>query len=390
MTPCPRRIAILGGGLAGLSLAAELVRADVAASITIVDPRQAYSDDRTWCFWDVMDHPYRQAVSHRWYQWRVATDAGETCIACNRYPYSRLPGAAFYETALAILNEASNVVLALGERVQSVAEDGPALRINTDARAIAADLAFDARPPAPQDWATAGHPFLWQTFTGWRVQTDAPSWQPDAVDLMDFRDRPSPNAIGFAYILALSDHEALVESTAFVPSDAPTEPDHDAHLRRVLAARLGSRDHQVTARESGRIPMTTAPQSPPEQPGIIPIGTRAGAPRPSSGYAFLPIQRHSQCLAQQLAAGRYPSATVRSRVTRWLDGVFLRRLTREPEAAPALFQTLFERVPAERLVRFLTETGTARDHLAVMAALPVTRFATEALVGPWRRLPQAT
>lgn len=389
MTRPIQEIAILGGGLAGLSLAVELIRANAQARITVVDPRREYTDDRTWCFWDVMDHPYRNAVSHRWRQWRITTRAGVTDATCSRYPYCRLPAAGFYEAALGQLDDAANVTLAIGERVDSVADRDAAVHINTDARTIQADLAFDARPPEPTDWPSNGHPFLWQTFTGWRVRTDEPVWSTDAVDLMDFRDRPSSDAIGFVYILPLTAHEALVESTAFVPTDHPTRPDHDAHLRRVLGERLASRNYAVTARESGRIPMTSAPPPRSQTKRVVPIGTRAGAPRPSSGYAFLPIQRHSQRLARQLAAGEYPSAALRSAATRWLDGVFLRRLARDPESAPTLFQTLFARVPADRLVRFLTETGTWDDHLNVMSALPIGRFAAEALVGPWRALPRA-
>jgi len=388
VTSMPREIAILGGGLAGLSLAVELVRARVGARITIVDPRQAYEDDRTWCFWDVIDHPYRAAASHCWNQLRVTTDAGVTHVRCSRYPYCRLSGHAFYETAVSYLQDADNVVLALGRRVDSVTRHGSSLLISTDMGAIHADLAFDGRPPTSTDWSMTKGPVFWQTFTGWRVHTDDPVWSTEAVELMDFRDRPCPHAIGFAYILPLTRHEALVESTAFMPSTGTATPDHEAHLQRILRAEIDDRNYEVTACENGRIPMADKPPPRHEHGWVVPIGTRAGAPRPSSGYAFLPIQRHSQRLAKQLAAGRSPGARMRHRTIRWLDGIFLRQLRRDPRRAPALFQELFERVPAERLVRFLTETGSLRDHRAVMAAMPVTRFAGEALLGAWRPLPR--
>jgi lycopene beta-cyclase len=109
-------------------------------------------------------------------------------------------------------------------------------------------------------------------------------------------------------------------------------------------------------------------------PGVIPIGTRAGAPRGSTGYAFLPIQRHSRALADRLARGDPGPAAMRGRLTDWLDRVFLARLVARPDAAPADFGRLFARVPADRLVRFLMETGGPLDHLRVMAALPTGAF----------------
>lgn len=379
-------IAIVGGGLAGLSLAVQLVEHSVPARITVIDPRDDYSDDRTWCFWDVMAHPFRDAVSHRWPAWRVTTSKARSAVSSRHYPYCRLPAGAFYQRALAQLRKAEHVRLALGHEVTSVAGQDRNVLIHTNAGPLTADIAFDARPPEIEQWAGTSHPFLWQAFEGWRVQTERPFWETSTVDLMDFSDRPDPNAIGFLYTLPLAPDEALVESTTFAPPGR-TRADHGGHIQRALAANLGETHYTVAAREAGRIPMTSAIPRPPRDTRIIPIGTRAGAPRPSSGYAFLPIQSHSQRLAAQLASGRYPGARMRRSTTRWLDGIFLRRLRRQPESAPALFQRLFDRVPADRLVRFLTETGSLQDHLAVMSALPIAGFASEAIIGPARPLP---
>lgn len=381
-----REIAIVGGGLAGLSLAVALVRRGTQARITVIDPRTTYSDDRTWCFWDVLDHPFRDAISHRWDTWRVTSARGAVTTVSQRYPYCRLPAGAFYERAFAVLEAAENVTLLLGCRVASVSDDGDTATIDTDNGAVHADIAFDARPPVASDWVAGDHPFLWQSFEGWRVTTQEPIWNTGIVDLMDFSDRPSAEGIGFLYTLPLAANEALVESTAFVTPGQPSG-DHGGHIERALVERFGGAPYQVSAREAGRIPMTTAP--PPQRCSarVVPIGTRAGAPRPSSGYAFLPIQRHSQRLARQVTAERFPDAPVRSATTRWLDAVFLRRLLRQPDQAPELFRQLFQKVSADRLARFLTETGSPADHLAVMAALPWTEFATEALIGPWRPLP---
>jgi lycopene beta-cyclase len=371
-------IAILGGGLAGLSLALQLLDHGVTRPITILEPREHYTDDRTWCFWATDDHPFAEAVTQRWPAWRVTTpEQGAVTCRSARYPYCRLPSGAVYDLAERRLAAAPNVTLRRGVRVKDVwREAGGRLAIITDAGVHGADLAFDGRPPAPGSWPLQGHPFLWQDFLGWRVEARPGTFDPETVDLMDFHEG-APDGVRFLYVLPLSDQEAMLETTAFTQAP-PGQPRHARVLEAALAARCG-RFAAVTAREQGRIPMTSAPPPVQAHDNLIPIGTRAGAPRPSTGYAFLAIQRHSRALAARVAAGRPSALPVRSGLTRWLDQVFLTRVLEAPEAAPGLFHRMFEQTPPDRIVRFLSERGGVIDHLAVMASLPTLPFLRTAL-----------
>ncbi len=386
MTEQPRRIAILGGGLAGLSLAVALRDQGVRAHVRIFEPRQSYADDRTWCFWDVIDHPFRDCIAERWPAWRVETAQGAVETGSRCHPYCRLPSGAFYAAACERIDAARNIELRAGARVERVAPEAGALRIDTDDGTHRADLVFDARPPASDALDTSAHPFLWQDFLGWHVRAAHEAFDPAVVDLMDFRDTPETGVIRFHYVLPLDRREALVEATAFAPVERGAPDPHEPRLRAALDRRLGAGRWEVRGAERGRIPMTTAPMPPTGHPAIVPIGTRAGAPRPSSGYAFLPIQRHSQALASQVARGEPPSAAVRGNAVRWLDQIFLARLIAAPEQAPALFHALFAGVAADRLVRFLAEAGTLADHLAVMSSLPTGPFVREALRPASRRV----
>ena len=47
---------IIGGGCAGLSLARRLIEDESTLRVLILEHRDAYSDDRTWCFWENSDH----------------------------------------------------------------------------------------------------------------------------------------------------------------------------------------------------------------------------------------------------------------------------------------------------------------------------------------------
>jgi lycopene beta-cyclase len=379
MTAGIPRIAILGGGLAGLSLAVALRDHGVRARVRILEPRTAYTNDRTWCFWDVLEHPFEACVEQRWPAWRITTSGASVVARSQQHHYCRLPAAAFYESACARIDAEPALDREMGVRVSAIRPEGAGLRIDTDHGCRYADLVFDARPPAPGAMDTTGHPFLWQDFVGWRVRAVRDAFDPTIVDLMDFRAGAEPGMIRFHYVLPLSRREALVEATAFSPVEHGRPSRHEPWLQRELDRRLGPGGWSVQATEHGRIPMTTATMPPTPHPNIIPIGTRAGAPRPSSGYAFLPIQRHARALAVQLAQGKRPTAPVRSNAVRWLDQIFLARLAAAPSDAPALFHALFAGVPGDRLVRFLGEAGTLGDHLAVMSSLPTAPFVREAL-----------
>ena len=68
-------VAILGAGLAGLSLAVRLAEPRFSGlRILVADPRTAFGRDRTWSYWALRPHPFAEAVSASWDRWAVAAD----------------------------------------------------------------------------------------------------------------------------------------------------------------------------------------------------------------------------------------------------------------------------------------------------------------------------
>ena len=361
----PREIAVLGGGLAGLSLVLQLLERGVTARITIVEPRPSYTDDRTWCFWDTEDHPFRHLIADRWFSWQVHDRTTRHDCGDGTYAYARLSSGDVYAYALDRIARAPNVRLWSGTRVQTLT----GRRVHTDAGTLEADLVYDGRPPRLPE--TAAGPRLLQQFVGRRIRADRDIFDPATCTLMDFQ-LPQDDGIAFLYVLPHSPREALVEATVFAGQRIPAGR-LDGMLDDALAARIDAAV-ETLGEERGAIPMVPNLGEASPAPGVIPIGTRAGAPRGSTGYAFLPIQRHSRALADRVARGDPGPVAMRGRLTDWLDRVFLARLLARPDAAPADFGRLFARVPAPRLVRFLMERGGAIDHLRVMAALPTGAF----------------
>ena len=55
---------ILGGGCAALSLANQLVNNDISKySFLILESREKYTDDRSWCFWKEHEDSLSNLVS---------------------------------------------------------------------------------------------------------------------------------------------------------------------------------------------------------------------------------------------------------------------------------------------------------------------------------------
>ena len=366
-------ILLVGAGLAGLSLAVALVDAGVTdRRIVLLDPRTEFARDRTWCYWDVAPHPFQACVTHRWHRWA----AGEAVVDGGSVAYCHVPADRFYAAALGRLRSAPNVDLRLGCRVSAVHDGGDHVTAVTDAGPVHGSLAFDSRPTPPS--FRPGDVALVQQFVGLFVRADRPTFDPSTVRLMDFTPAP-PGSIRFAYVLPFSRTEALVEATAIDARPvSERQLERDAH--DYLRARFGLTTPIVVARERGRLPMTTAPLTPRRSPRVTAVGLTGGMAKPSTGYAFLAVQRWSAAMAARVAAGGVPVPPPgRSAKAVLLDRVFLSYLRRRPAVAPALFADLFAAVLPDALARFLSDAGSPADDARVIAALPKLPFLTEAV-----------
>jgi lycopene beta-cyclase len=372
---------VIGAGCAGLSLSVHLLEAGLGSRrVLILDPRTDFPNDRTWCFFDVHPHPFEAAVSHRWRRWRVADTGAVVEQSSNAYAYQYLPGNAFYRLALSRIDGSESYELALGCRADSVRDRGDHVVVETSRGPITARLAFDGRPgtertfPGAEDGTREVR--LLQHFRGWFVETDAPAFDPSFATLMDFRVDQS-RGIHFVYTLPFTETKALVEDTYF-STRTLARHDYEATLRRHLAQR-GIDGYAISHSERGVIPMTTESfeQRPSER--VFRIGLVGGLARPATGYAFLAIQRFSRKMAARLAevdAEEIPAPPQpRSKRTQILDRCFLSHIDEHPDEAPSIFAMLFDRVPPEVLVRFLSETSSFSDDFCIMRSLPTLPFA---------------
>ena len=367
-------VAVVGAGLTGLSFVAWLEQLTATTgrrvpTVRLIDPRESYNHDRSWCFWEGAEHPFADGITHRWQHWQVM-HAGKTVSASAvGHPYALLPADRLYRLATDCIERHPEFQLNLGQRVEAIEPVDQRLLVHTNDATLRVRSVIDTRPPTIHE--TTARAGLWQVFHGLEITLDHDCFDASTATLMHFQD--DDDEIRFLYILPMSSQRALIELTAF--RRTAHTADLLPRLNALIAARFGHQAQCVRS-EHGMLPMMPLPASATTDPRIIAAGTVGGWMRPASGYLFSACQRGTQDLAQQALTAvergswRWRKPRVRPPDLDFLDRVFLRALRDSPAKAPSWFLRLFDRTKADRPARFLSDEPTLADRLAIIASLP--------------------
>jgi lycopene beta-cyclase len=362
---------VIGGGLAGLSLAARLARGGYAGRVVILEPRQEYVDDRSWAFWTPAGSPLRATAARHWSRWQISRQGGEqvTCSA-EGWSYAYVRSLDFYRAALRLIATRPNFNLVMGTAASAVARNGDHTSVATSAGSLSARFVVDTRPATIDRFDRS---IMFQSFSGRELMFDQPHFDDSRVELMtDMRS----DALGFvfSYVLPLSPSHALVEVTRF-----STHPLSQAllstDLDQMLAAR-GWSQADVLRTETAVLPMGLPARDHAEPiPGVVRAGVGAGALRAASGFGFLRIQAWADRCAHALSRGHLPVGhPPEPKIRGWMDQVFLRALAKHPERSAEFFLRLAGSVAGEVFVRFMSDQGGWLDHARIIAALPPGPF----------------
>ena len=363
-------IAVLGGGLAGLSLLYHLQRAGKLdrQRVLLVDPAGRKADhDRSWSFWEKGTGPFEELVYRRWTT--VTLHNAHRDLTCDiaPYAYKLIRSTEFYAHVNPVVDSIPGL-----ERVTAAAEnvvaraDGVSFTVH--GRACSATLAFSSVPLHLRP-RQIKQPYLDQHFRGWFVETAEDTFDPTRAALMDFRT-PQHGEARFFYVMPADARRALVEVAIF-SNDHLTTAGYDRLLREYVRDYWTDGPYRITHTEAGNIPMTTYP-FPTRDGNLIYIGMRGGATRPSTGYTFWGLQ-------QQLSryAAEYPKVTPPAPwPTRHLyyDATLLRILQDRSLAADELFVDLFARNPPARVLAFLNGSTSLGQELRLMASTEIGVF----------------
>ncbi len=364
-------IAVLGGGLAGLSLLYHLERAGKLSGkrVLLIDPARKTGHDRTWSFWETGEGPFEHLLYHRWERVKLHNSTSHCTCDLRPYAYKVILSTDFYAHVNAVIDAQPAI-----ERKFTTAEvlhtDRERVAFRMDGEVHTASYLFSSASH-PLDYRDVSQPYLDQHFRGWFVETEEDTFDPEEATMMDFRT-PQHEETRFLYVLPFSKRRALVEVAIF-SNDHLTAEAYDRLIADYLREYWTRKPYRVYHTEAGNIPMTTYPY-PHREGNLIYIGLGGGAARPSTGYTFYGLQRQLMQVAEDYP--RVGSAKTWRAKDLLYDATLLRILEQQRLRGDEVFVNLFRDNPPARVLAFLNGESSFLQELQLMSTTPVGVFGT--------------
>ncbi len=364
--------AFAGAGASAILLLMSMERKGLLKNkkISLIDPNPKTKNDKTFCFWDNKQSPTVTLTGHliskTWNSICVNQQQPENLIEIK---YHHVSGLSLYDELHRIIRE-NNLEL-IQSRVTNIETGGEFVKITTDAGLVETTYVFDSRPPVYLS-KQANDAHLIQSFFGWVITTEQPIGDADCIDLMDFNVEQMAST-QFMYVLPYDKHTLLVELTRFGIHPI-TKEEADPELNKYIQQRFGS--YKIIDTEEGQIPMSTLAIQSNHQAGVISIGGRAGAVKPSTGYAFKNMASHAQKIAMAIEKGEQPYINIPPTAPRFklYDRLLLVILTIFPHLGKPIFKALFEKNEVASVLCFLDEKTTWLQDIRIFLTLPKRPF----------------
>ena len=361
-------VLILGGGCAGLATALFYSQTQGSQTIAIIEQREFYADDRSWCFWlNMAQFPHTDIIFHQWPTWTLSK--GSTIVEHNNpaTPYAIIKSKDYYHKVLTAIEADPRQTLHLNTTVLTINKEKKCFVVETSIGQFIAHHVIDTRPN--QSILRKKAP-LHQIFYGIEITTKKPVFNPTAAHLMN-------NLVAndiycqFDYILPFSPYHALLEVTRF--SLLYHEPEQ-------LRQECLNLSHQYTTEfdtlreEAAVLPMGIA-KSAQHAKSCHVFAQHQGTLRASSGYGFLRIQQRAWHHAQQIGMNQaLKEPELDLAIDRWMDLCFCRVLLRQMPLSPEIFILLASRLNPSQFASFMNGTLGWSLRWKVIRAVPSWPF----------------
>lgn len=367
-------VAIIGAGIAGLTLASRIMQKDAGLKVSVIGPED--NRNQRLSFWIDKKNAgnYQPFITHQWQTWSFNhSRSGHASHRACHQRYVSLD-AKLYKKHL------RKQLFATGCHLQSASVTNIDIErannvVYVRDEAITAATVIDTRAPCIPETT------LKQQFWGSVVDLPRPHGLAAPI-LMDFQVTPiAKDGVTFVYVLPLTSSQLLVEATTF-STRLQAESDYQRCVSDWLLQHF---DYPLTIdddkSESGLLPM--GPVTPLES-GIPRCGMAGGAARSSTGYAFQGIERQAALMASQLSAGKQPETrSPFSRKTDWMDKVFLHVAKEHPAQLEILFMAMAQRLRGDEFAHFLSDTGGWMPSLRAIMVAPKLTFIRAAFRLAW-------
>ncbi|CAM3808591.1 lycopene cyclase family protein [Polynucleobacter antarcticus] len=371
-------LVIIGGGCAGLSLSMELAQIKSKCPDTLIlESREYYQNDRTWCFWSDKKVTTAYPSQHIWQKMTVSNLDECVVLDCGKTPYHMVSATDFYSVAQAMINLKKNINIEMNSFVVGEPKLVDKIwNISTNNGFIKTRTIVDTRPGSKPclDGST-----LWQSFYGQEIECIEPVFNPEILDLMNFLP-PHERGASFLYVLPTSKTRAVIEVTVFGASPLEQQ-DLQFDLDVAIAKRVGTSSFKVIRSEHGILPMGLQNLPMIKDRSYINAGVMAGGARPSTGYAFQRIQAWAKECANEISISGFPLGHKSDPyILQTMDKIFLDVLRREPLKGGIIFYSLFSGAKTASVIRFLRGKARLFDSLAVVYAMPYLPFIKSAFL----------
>ncbi|MEL7122456.1 MAG: lycopene cyclase family protein [Bacteroidota bacterium] len=366
---------IAGSGCAGLSLAYKLSKDPDFnhKNILIIDKDDKNTNDRTWCFWTDKETPYDSIIKYSWSSLAYSSDKKTVVTPLSRFRYKLIRGIDFYNFTLSAIRKRKNFEF-IKATVSNINAIQGGAQVVADGKYYEADYVFDACFHLQQvrSLLKPGS-YQLQHFMGWEVQFEEKLFDLSTATLMDFRTPQHGNA-RFVYVLPFATDKALVEYTVFSGHTLAKE-DYELALSTYIEKCWPGKKYEILNKEYGVIPMTEQSLSVHQSSRIVPIGTMGGAVKPTTGYAFLRIQKQTDQIVSELKQGLSPLGSLLTKKRyRFYDRLLLNILEFYGDQSKPIFDRLFYNNKMDRILTFLDENASLAQEIRIFLMLPKWPF----------------
>lgn len=358
---------IIGNGLAGLQLALKFASDSFFddKNIALIDPSEKDSNDKTWSFWETHPSHWDAIVHKAWQHATIKTSKKTIELHLEPFTYKTIRAIDFYNHAKTQLSQHKNIHFILETVVQL--EETSHVIVKTNKRSYTASHVFDSRIPEAFFKPSLKHTTITQHFKGWIIKTQVPTFNKDAIVMMDYRLKDGEQTT-FTYVLPFSETEALIEFTYFT-EHVVNEFIYDHFIKEYIDTFLKIDTYSIVETEKGTIPMTSFPFEDFNTKHITKIGTGGGWVKGSTGYSFKHTEKKVALILENLKANNNPSHNLFKGRFKFYDKVFLKVLKDENHKGEWIFQQFYGKNATQTMFRFLDEESTIFEELKIMWSL---------------------
>ncbi|WOC40925.1 lycopene cyclase family protein [Polaribacter sp. HL-MS24] len=319
---------------------------------------------------------FESIVHAQWKSLEFITTDFKKELDLGAYTYKMIQGIDFYNFVLSIAKKFKNVTF-VQETIISMDADAEIAVLKTTENSYSARYIFNSTALFSPEITEENS--LLQHFKGWVIQAKEPVFNPKVGRLMDFSLSQEHGAT-FMYVLPTSPTEALVEYTLFSPNLLEKEA-YTVALKKYIQETLKIEQYTLLHEEFGVIPMSLARFDKNPKRAIVNLGTAGGYTKASSGYTFQFIQKNVADIVENLKSGKNPNQrnSLKDNIYQWYDRTLIDVLLTKKLTGKEVFATIFQKVPAEKILAFLGNESSLVDDFTIMKSLPLLPFLTSGI-----------